>query len=139
LFDNMKLFLVLAALAAVLVFAAGCSAGPTANTEIQEGTYQKIAASAVKERLDKGEKLIILDVRTREEYDSGHVPNSILLPYDEVGAKASALLPDKKATVIVYCRSGRRSEIAAKDLLAMGYSKVADMGGVNNWTYGLVK
>lgn len=132
------------AVIAVVLFTTGCSSQPTAkpgtpSAAATEGTYQKITAATVKERLDKGEKLIIVDVRTKEEYDGGHIPNSLLIPYDEIEKKAPALLPDKKAAIIVYCRTGRRSEIAAKALLGMGYTNVADMGGVNTWTYGLVK
>lgn len=142
-----KLFMLLIlgiAVIAVVLFTTGCSSQPTAKSETPsaaatEGTYQKIAAATVKARLDKGEKLIIVDVRTKEEYDGGHIPNSLLIPYDEIEKKAPALLKDKNAAIIVYCRTGRRSEIAAKALLGMGYTNVADMGGINTWTYGLVK
>ena len=131
------------AVIAVVLFTTGCSSQPPAKSgtpsAATEGTYQKIAAATVKERLDKGEKLIIVDVRTKEEYDGGHIPNSLLIPYDEIEKKGPALLTDKNAAIIVYCRTGRRSEIAAKALIGMGYTNVADMGGINTWTYGLVK
>ena len=143
---NKFLMLVLLAIAliAFVLFTTGCASQPAAKpgtpaATANAGTYQKITAAAVKERLDKGEKLIIVDVRTQEEYASGHIAKSLLLPYDEIGQKASALLPDKTAAIIVYCRTGRRSEIAAKELLSMGYTNVADMGGINGWTYGLEK
>ena len=129
---------------AVVLFTTGCAAQPVAKPGTPAATantvpYQKITPAAVKERLDKGEKLIIVDVRTQEEYASGHIAKSLLLPYDEIGQKAPALLPDKHVAIIVYCRTGRRSEIAAKELLSMGYTNVADMGGINGWTYGLEK
>ena len=142
-----KLFMLILlgiAVIAVVLFTTGCSSQPKAKSETSsaaftEGTYQKIAAATVKERLGKGEKLIIVDVRTKEEYDGGHIPNSLLIPYDEIEVKAPALLKDKNAAIIVYCRTGRRSEIAAKALIGMGYTNVADMGGINTWTYGLEK
>lgn len=108
-------------------------------TEIKNPRYQKITAQQVKERLDKGNKLFIVDVRTKEEYAEGHVPGSYLIPYDEIETQVAQLPQKKNTDVVVYCRSGRRSEIAAKSLISLGYTNVADMGAVSNWTYGLEK
>jgi len=77
--------------------------------------------------------VIILDVRTREEYDDGHIRNAILLPYDEVMDKAESVIPDKGRTILVYCRSGRRSEAASIDLINVGYTSVYDFGGIIDW------
>ena len=134
-----KIVLLLLAISLIIFFIMGC-AKQAAKTEGDKSVgYQKIAPAALKTRLDKGEKLIIVDVRTKEEYDSGHIPNSLLIPYDEIEKKAPALLTDKNAAIIVYCRTGRRSEIAAKALIGMGYTNVADMGGISDWKYGLEK
>ena len=57
--------------------------------------YQNITAAQVKARLDKGDMLTVIDVRTKEEYASGHVPGSILIPFDEIKAKAGQLPQDK--------------------------------------------
>lgn len=138
------LILLVIAIIAVVSIATGC-ASPTATKSgtpaatASGGTYQKIAPAAVKERLDKGEKLIIIDVRTQDEYNSGHIAKSLLLPYDEIEKKAANLLTDKSAAIIVYCRSGNRSKIAAETLIKLGYTNVADMGGISGWTYGLEK
>jgi len=75
-----------------------------------------------------------LDVRTQEEYEDGHIPGAILLPVDDINEKAEVTLPDKDRTIVVYCRSGVRSERAAKELIALGYKKVFDLGGINYWT-----
>lgn len=134
-----KIFLLLLAVSFIIFFLLGC-AKQTAKTDgDKSGGYQKITPAVVKERLDKGEKLIIVDVRTKEEYDSGHIAKSLLIPYDEIETRASALLPNKNAAIIVYCRSGRRSEIAAKSLVKLGYTNVADMGAISDWAYGLKK
>ncbi|WP_301961916.1 rhodanese-like domain-containing protein [uncultured Phascolarctobacterium sp.] len=101
--------------------------------------YQNITAAQVKARLDKGDMLTVIDVRTKEEYASGHVPGSILIPFDEIKTKAGQLPQDKNTEIVVYCRSGRRSAIAADTLIALGYNRIYDMGAISSWTYGLEK
>lgn len=78
-------------------------------------------------------------VRTREEYDGGHIENAVLVPNESIGSEMPETLPDKEATLLVYCRSGRRSKDAAQKLLALGYQSVYDFGGVIDWPYELVK
>ena len=134
-----KIVLLLLAISLIAFLVMGCSKQAAKTDSDNSGGYQKITASAVKSRLDKGEQLIIVDVRTKEEYDDGHIPKSLLIPYDEIEVKAASLLPDKNAAIIVYCRTGRRSEIAAKSLLKLGYTNVADMGSISDWKYGLEK
>ncbi|MPM70285.1 Thiosulfate sulfurtransferase GlpE [bioreactor metagenome] len=134
-----KIVLLLLAISLIAFLVMGCSKQAAKTDSDKSGGYQKITASAVKSRLDKGEQLIIVDVRTKEEYDDGHIPKSLLIPYDEIEVKAASLLPDKNAAIIVYCRTGRRSEIAAKSLLKLGYTNVADMGAISDWKYGLEK
>ena len=134
-----KLLLLFLAVSFIIFSFVGCSKQAAKSTDDKSGGYQKITAAAVKSRLDKGEQLIIVDVRTKEEYDGGHIPKSLLIPYDEIEVKAASLLPDKNAAIIVYCRTGRRSEIAAKSLLKLGYTNVADLGAISDWKYGLEK
>ena len=136
---TVKIVLLLLAISLIIFFIMGCSKQAAKTDGDKSGGYQKNTPAAVKTRLDNGEKLIIVDVRTKEEYDSGHIPKSLLIPYDEIEAKAASLLPDKNAAIIVYCRSGRRSEIAAKSLVKLGYTNVADMGAISDWKYGLEK
>ena len=82
---------------------------------------------------------IMVDIRTREEYDGGHIENAVLVPNESIGSEMPEALPDKEATLLVYCRSGRRSKDAAQKLLELGYQKVCDFGGVIDWPYELVK
>lgn len=97
-----------------------------------------ITAQKAKEIMDGGGSAVIVDVRTREEYDQGHIAGAVLLPDYELGSRAQTELPDKEATILVYCRSGRRSQNAAQKLAAMGYTDVRDFGGVIDWPYELV-
>jgi phage shock protein E len=82
--------------------------------------------------------VIILDVRTQEEYDEGHIANAILLPDYDIQEKAETVITDKRQIILVYCRTGKRSERAAKELIDMGYEKVYDFGGIEDWTGEIV-
>ena len=82
---------------------------------------------------------IMVDIRTREEYDGGHIENAVLVPNESIGSEMPEALPDKEATLLVYCRSGRRSKDAAQKLLELGDQKVCDFGGVIDWPYEHVK
>jgi len=99
--------------------------------DAQASVYKKISAAEAQEMM--GEDVIILDVRTLSEFNEGHIPNAILLPYNEIKDKAETILPDIDKTILVYCRSGRRSELAVKDLIDLGYTSVYDFGGIINW------
>ena len=110
----------------------------TPNSNAQETVYKKISAEDAKKIIDS-EDVIILDVRTQEEYNSGHIENALLLPVNEIPLKAEATLPKKDAKILVYCRSGNRSATAAKSLIGMGYTNVYDFGGINSWPYEIVK
>lgn len=89
--------------------------------------------------LDAHPGAAILDVRTEDEYITGHLEAAQLLPFDEIDEfSASAVLPDKSAPVLIYCRSGRRSAIAARRLSALGYAQLFDLGGLAGWPYELV-
>lgn len=103
-----------------------------------ETVYKKISAEDAKNIIDS-EDVIILDVRTPEEYNGGHIENAVLLPVTEIPDKAGEVLPDKDAKILVYCRSGNRSATAAKELINMGYTNVYDFGGINSWPYEVVK
>ncbi|MCK8059387.1 MULTISPECIES: rhodanese-like domain-containing protein [unclassified Fusibacter] len=82
---------------------------------------------------------LLIDVRTKEEYVTGHIPLSVLLPVDEIASGIEAIAPDKSATIIVYCRSGNRSKRAAYELIDLGYENVFDLGGIISWPYDIEK
>ena len=97
--------------------------------------YRRISSEEAKAMMDTAD-VIILDVRTQEEFDAGHIEGAILIPYSEIAQRAQEL--DKTATILIYCRSGRRSEIAARVLVDMGYPAVYDFGGILDWPYGVI-
>lgn len=105
----------------------------------EKEVYRKISADDAKKMMDENEDFIILDVRTEEEYEQGHIENSLLIPDNKIGDKAEEILTDKDAVIFVYCRSGRRSENATKELIDLGYTKTFDFGGINDWPYEIVQ
>ena len=100
---------------------------------------QKMSYEELQNKLNAKENFVLLDVRTQEEFDAGHIPTAILLPYDEINLKAATVLPDKEKEIVLYCRSGRRSAIAKKALVKLGYKDVKDFGGISRWQGELVK
>lgn len=99
--------------------------------------YKKITTDEAKAMMS--DDVVILDVRTEEEFAEGHIENAILIPDNEIANKAETILYDKKTVILVYCRTGRRSENASKELIKMGYTKVYDFGGIVDWTGYIVK
>ena len=100
--------------------------------------YKKINAVEAKARMDSGDEIVILDVRTKEEYDAGHIAGAILVPNESITDKQPELLPELDAEILIYCRSGNRSAQAARKLIAIGYTNVVDFGGIIDWPYGSV-
>ena len=98
-----------------------------------------ITAEEARKLMDSEKDRIILDVRSREEYDLGHIPGAILIPDTEIEAKAADLLPDKDQLILVYCRSGRRSKLAAQSLADLGYTNIREFGGILDWPYEVVQ
>lgn len=97
--------------------------------------YANISPLKAKERLASGEKVLLLDVRTPEEYSEIHIPKSISLPLAELKPGILKIADDKNTELIVYCQSGMRAATACSQLAAMGYTNVSCMGGINSWEY----
>ncbi len=102
---------------------------------VQEAVYVNITAEQAKKIMDSQENYIILDTRTQEEYDENRIPGAILILHDEITEKAEAKLPDKDQLILVYCRSGRRSKLAAEALVKLGYTNIKEFGGIIDWPY----
>jgi rhodanese-related sulfurtransferase len=101
----------------------------------REAIYMNITAQEAKEIMDTQEGYIILDVREQDEFDQGHIPGAILIPYTQIDFKAEDMLPDLDQLILVYCRSGRRSKIAAEALVELGYTNIKEFGGILDWPY----
>ena len=110
----------------------GCSDGGSAS-------YDQISGAEAKALMDSESGYIIIDARTQSEYDEGHIPGAVLIPEYEIVDRAEKELPDKAQLILVYCRSGRRSKIAAEELVKLGYTNVKEFGGIIDWEYEIVK
>lgn len=93
-----------------------------------------LSPEEAKARMDGNPGLILLDVRTQEEYDEGHIPGAVCLPNEMIVAGMPFPF-GKDAEILVYCFSGRRSAEAAKKLRDMGFTNVSDFGGIMDWPY----
>ena len=138
----MRQILLFAALAASLALLSGCALSKTKKDTSEDTTdkaaYHKISVEEAYEMM-ASQEVVVVDVRTREEHESGHIENAVLVPNESIGSEMPEALPDKEATLLIYCRSGRRSKEAAQKLLSLGYQNVYDFGGVIDWPYELVK
>lgn len=149
-----KTTLLLAAVMAIFMVFPACSSKGSTSSIISSGTafdeskalaesgssggYHKLTAEEAKAMMDGSEDIIVVDVRTQEEYDEGHIPNSVLIPNETITQTPPEQLPDKDATILIYCRSGNRSRQAAEKLLAMGYTNIYDFGGIRDWPYDVI-
>lgn len=117
----------------VAILLTGCSG----DTGSETPDYKKITPDEALEMMN--ENSLILDVRTAEEFATGHIPNAVLLPLDQIQAGDLELLDNKDQIILVYCRSGNRSETAARALIDAGYTQVYDFGGIIDWPYEIIQ
>jgi rhodanese-related sulfurtransferase len=89
--------------------------------------------------MDEQPSNTVVDVRTRQEYEAGHIEGAMNIPNETIGSDKVDALPDLEATILLYCRSGARSSQAARKLIALGYTNVLDFGGIIDWPYEVVK
>lgn len=100
--------------------------------------YKKISPVEAKKIMDTQNDIVILDVREKEELEEGYIDGCILIPEGEILDIAPKKITDKHKTILVYCRSGKRSLKACKDLVKLGYDKVYDFGGIIDWPFEIV-
>ena len=120
-----------------------CACGDKNNTEGETTaaalTYEQISQDEAKRIMDTFEGYVIIDARTQEEFDEGHIENAILIPEYEITERAEKEIPEKDTLILVYCRSGRRSKIASDALVQLGYTNVKEFGGIIDWQFEIVK
>lgn len=129
-----KRFKLLAILVVAMILFGGCSNTP----ENSDSKYRKISAEEAKTRMDSNEDAVIVDVRTLDEFNEAHIPNAVLIPNESITDTPPEKLPELDAEILIYCRSGNRSQQAAEKLIALGYTNVYDFGGIIDWPYDTV-
>ena len=95
--------------------------------------FTQISMEELVQRLQTESDYILLDVRTPEEFSTGHIPGAICIPNESIGKQEITVLPNKKQRIYIYCRSGSRSKQAADKLLDMGYTNLVEAGGIMDW------
>lgn len=107
----------------------------SSKTERKDSMYHQIDQETAKRMMDE-QDVVILDVREQDEYDSGHIAGAVLLPVGTISKEtADSVIPEKDATVLVYCRSGNRSKTASQALADLGYTQIYEFGGIHTWQY----
>ena len=123
----------------LMSFLVGCMNNSSVTAEsnnAQSVAMETISPDKAKALMEAEKDYIILDVRNEDEYkNDGHFKNAVLIPLPELSDRAVAELKDKNQLIFVYCRSGRRSFAAAKELVELGFTNIKDIGGINNWPY----
>ncbi len=89
--------------------------------------------------MNENNNYVILDVRTIEEYNEGHIPDAICIPNETIDNNIINQIPDKEQLILVYCRSGNRSKQAAEKLKKLGYTNLIEFGGIIDWKGEIVK
>ena len=125
-----KLFLTLLSLLPL----AGCAAPVE-----QAPTYRQITMDEAIVMMETERDYIILDVRRPDEFADKHIPGAICIPNETIGTAEIPELPNKDQLILVYCRSGRRSKIAAEALAELGYTNIKEFGGIIDWPYEVEK
>lgn len=122
---NARIF---ALLVAALIVVAGCRGEPVVGT---------MSAQELAGQIGQASTPVILDVRTAQEFDAGHVPGAINVPHTEIPDRIEEISAYKDKEVVVYCGSGKRAAMAEADLLTAGFSNVRDLEGhMQQWKAG---
>ncbi len=127
------IFIALPAICILLL--AGCGAnGKKEEPDMNTNSFNQITQEQAKTMMLEKDGHIIVDVRSQEEYDEGHIPEAVCIPNESIENTQPELLPDLQQIILVYCRSGRRSKQAAQKLADIGYTNVYEFGGILEWT-----
>ncbi len=115
----------------VIFFLTGC-ADASSNSSSVSGSKSVNYVKAKELIINNG--AIMVDVRTKEEYDDNHIEGAVSLPLDDINEETvKKIVKNKDDAMIVYCKSGVRSAKALEELNNLGYNNVYDLGSINNW------
>ena len=110
-----------------ILLLAGCA------SSARDAAYRQISSEEAMAMMEAESGYIILDVRTPEEFASGHIPGAINVPNETIGSAQIPELPDKNQLILIYCRSGNRSKQASEKLVLQGYTNIVEFGGISAW------
>jgi rhodanese-related sulfurtransferase len=107
------------------------------NNSEQKAKYHTIEPDLTLDMIKKNDDFYLVDVRTDEEFNFGHLEKSINIPLNEIRDKAEQSFKTKDSKIVIYCKSGARSKLAASELIYLGYRSVYDLGGIVSYPYEL--
>lgn len=153
--NNRSNWLIVLILSLAIGLLAGCTQSPatvaststapmTAATSVSgesepTAEIRKVTADEALAILKDQPNAVLLDVRTEAEFAEGHIAGAQQLAVEELLDRTDELPADKSTPIVVYCRSGRRSALAAEQLAGLGYTTIYDLGGITSWPYEVVK
>ena len=105
----------------------------------EESVIKYVSMDEIVQIMNENSNYIILDVRTMQEYNEGHIPNAICIPNETISENIINKLPNKEQLILIYCRSGNRSKQAAQKLKNLGYTNLIEFGGIIDWAGDVVK
>jgi rhodanese-related sulfurtransferase len=100
--------------------------------------YESISPQEAKKLLDTNKDVLLIDVRTPDEFRKSRIAKSVSVPLDTLMSNIEKVAPNKDAIIIMYCHSGLRSSTACRELVKMGYTDVRNLGGIFSWHYGTI-
>lgn len=104
------------------------------SEEIPNTKCVRLSSEEAQKNMSTSKDYLILDVRTREEYAEKHIKNAINFPLDTISSDtAKKVIKNTDQKLFIYCRTGRRSQIASEKLALLGYTNIIDFGGINDW------
>ena len=128
-----NIFVILAMIMILGLVGCGKDAAAGQAQNVNEASYTQISMDEAVIMMEEETDYIIVDVRRPDEFADKHIPNAINVPNETIGEDEIPELPNKDQIILVYCRSGNRSKQASKKLAALGYTKVYEFGGINDW------
>ena len=129
----MKKIILLIIIAIIIIMGGVFKMNKKENVIKKDTDIQHVSMNDIVQIMEENENYIILDVRTLEEYNQGHIPNAICIPNETIDESVVNKLPDKNQMILVYCRSGNRSKQAAEKLKKLGYTNLIEFGGIIDW------
>ena len=109
------------------------------NLFASKTAVKKISPSEAQNLMDTDKNVLLIDVRTSEEYRTVRIPNSISVPLNNLKSLIEKVAPNKETQLIVYCQGGVRASAACKELDKMGYTNIYNLGGIMSWTFDMVR
>jgi rhodanese-related sulfurtransferase len=104
-----------------------------------ESYYQSVSPSEGRKLLKRNRDILLIDVRSPEEYTAGHIPGSVNIPIEVLEWELFNLQLSPYTPIMVYCKSGIRATSAACILISLGFINVYNLGGIQRWPYKIVQ